>query len=110
MPIRHGGILAKRASTWLRDHFWRSTMLPRQSKPTTWNEFLPISIPITLIVLLRLWDMGCSLSLAPLARFVAGGAAARPDHPITGSQTSEFAVMHNWWSFDVVGCSSSETR
>jgi len=23
MPIRHGGILANRASTWPRDHFWR---------------------------------------------------------------------------------------
>jgi hypothetical protein len=32
---------------------------------------------------LSLWDMGCSLSLAPLARFVAGGAGARPDHPIS---------------------------
>src|SRR4029450_6450807 len=84
MPIRHADILAKRASTWLRDHFWRNTMPPRSSKPTTWNEFLPISIPITVIVLLRLWDMGCSLSLAPLARFVAGGAGARPDHPING--------------------------
>jgi hypothetical protein len=40
MPTRQAGILAKRASTWLRDHFWRSTMLPRPSKPTTWNEFL----------------------------------------------------------------------
>src|SRR5215467_111854 len=86
MPIRHDGILAKRASTWLRDHFWRNTMPPRSSKPTTWNEFLPISIPITVIVLLRLWDMGCSLSLAPLARFVAGRAGARPDHPISGHE------------------------
>src|SRR6516164_10166677 len=85
MPIRHAGILAKRTSTWLRDHFWRNTMPPRTSKPTTWNEFLPISIPITVIVLLSLWDMGCSLSLAPLARFVAGGAGARPDHPISGN-------------------------
>jgi hypothetical protein len=67
-------------------YFWRNTMPPRSSKPTTWNEVLPISIPITVIVLLRLWDMGCSLSLAPLARFVAGGAGARPDHPIKGHQ------------------------
>src|SRR5262245_14184551 len=94
MPIRHDGILAKRASTWLRDHFWRNTMPPRSSKPTTWNEFLPISIPITVIVLLRLWDMGCSLSLAPLARFVAGRAGARPDHPISGHQWLVFAAMH----------------
>src|SRR5215467_6142669 len=91
MPIRHDGILAKRASTWLRDHFWRNTMPPRSSKPTTWNEFLPISIPITVIVLLSLWDMGCSLSLAPLARFVAGGAGARPDHPISGQPNAQTA-------------------
>src|SRR5580692_11635148 len=43
MPIRQGGILASRASTWPRDHFCRSTMAPRASWPTTWNEFLPIS-------------------------------------------------------------------
>src|SRR5689334_20518462 len=33
--------------------------------------------------------MGCSLSLAPLARFVAGRAGARPDHPINGPQTPQ---------------------
>src|SRR6266404_6512770 len=49
MPIRQGGILASRASTWPRDHFCRSTMAPRASWPTTWNEFLPISMPITAI-------------------------------------------------------------
>src|SRR6516225_11389230 len=66
MPIRHAGILAKRTSTWLRDHFWRNTMPPRTSKPTTWNEFLPISIPITVIVLLSLWDMGAPCLWRPL--------------------------------------------
>ena len=30
--------------------------------------------------------MACSLSLEPLARFVTGGAGARPDHPINGGQ------------------------
>src|SRR5260221_2475881 len=34
MPIRQGGILASRASTWPRDHFCRSTMAPRASWPT----------------------------------------------------------------------------
>src|ERR1700674_2678955 len=66
MPIRHVGILAKRASTWPRDHFCRSTIAPRSSWPTTWNEFLPISMPITAIALSNFWDMACSLSLAPL--------------------------------------------
>src|SRR5882672_7904718 len=33
MPIRQGGILASRASTWPRDHFCRSTMAPRASWP-----------------------------------------------------------------------------
>src|SRR6266496_3649680 len=59
-------MLAKRASTWPRDHFCRSTMAPRSSWPTTWNECLPISMPITAIVLSSFWDMACSLSLAPL--------------------------------------------
>src|SRR5450759_1751554 len=66
MPTRHGGMLAKRASTWPRDHFCRSTIAPRSSWPTTWNEFLPISMPITAIALSNFWDMACSLSLAPL--------------------------------------------
>src|ERR1700746_536056 len=47
MPIRHGGRLVSRASTWPRDHFCRSTIAPRRSCPTTWNEFLPISMSIT---------------------------------------------------------------
>jgi hypothetical protein len=42
MPIRHGGIFASRASTWPRDHFCRSTMAPRPSRPTTWNEFADV--------------------------------------------------------------------
>src|SRR3981081_4660997 len=66
MPIRQGGTLASRASTWPRDHFCRSTMAPRASWQTMWNEFLPISMPITAIALSNFWDMACSLSLAPL--------------------------------------------
>src|SRR4029077_10744322 len=42
-------ILAKRASTWPRDHFWHSTIAPRSSWPTVWNEFLPISMPTAVI-------------------------------------------------------------
>ena len=45
IPMRQGRMLANRASAWLRDHFCRSTMAPRSSWPTMWNEFLPISIP-----------------------------------------------------------------
>src|SRR5437868_14907224 len=65
MPIRHGGRLASRASTWPRDHFCRSTILPRRSWPTRWKEFLPISMPITAISLLSFSDMACSLSSLP---------------------------------------------
>src|SRR5215471_18365310 len=35
-------------------------MLPRRSWPMRWNEFLPISMPITAISLLSFWDMACS--------------------------------------------------
>src|SRR5262245_12830290 len=38
MPIRHGGRLASRVSTCPRDHFCRSTIAPRRSWPTTWND------------------------------------------------------------------------
>src|SRR3954467_11151441 len=82
MPIRQGGILASRASTWPRGHFCRSTMAPRASWPTTWNEFLPISMPITAIAVLGVLDMACSLSLAPLASFACwrGRSTAGPPH------------------------------
>src|ERR1700736_63559 len=85
MPIRHGGRLASRASTWPRDHFWRSTRAPRRSWPTMWNEFLPISMPITATLLSRFWDMTCSFVFgAPLPVWLADRAGARPDHPILG--------------------------
>jgi hypothetical protein len=42
MPIRHGGMLASRVSTWPRDHFCRSAIAPRLSRPTTWKEFADI--------------------------------------------------------------------
>jgi hypothetical protein len=61
--------------------------------PSPVNEFLPISMPITATALLRFWDMACSLSLEPLARFVTGGAGARPDHSITGSHTRTQSVV-----------------
>src|SRR6478736_9744089 len=31
--------------------------------PTRWNEFLPISMPMTATSLLRFWDMACSFAL-----------------------------------------------
>src|SRR5215475_6621539 len=66
MPIRHGGMLATCASIWPRDHFCRRTIAPRWSSPTTWNEFLPISIPIVAMVAIDLLDMAVlRLTLAP---------------------------------------------
>src|SRR5215470_1430839 len=66
MPIRHGGMLASRVSIWPRDHFCRSTIAPRRSRPTTWNEFLPISMPIVAMVAIDLLDMAVlRLTLAP---------------------------------------------
>src|SRR5258708_2742718 len=66
MPIRHGDMFASRASTWPRDHFCRSTMAPRRSRPITWNEFLPISMPIVAMVAIDLLDMAVlRLTLAP---------------------------------------------
>src|SRR5215468_11943517 len=66
MPIRHGGMFASRVSIWPRDHFCRSTIAPRRSRPTTWNEFLPISMPIVAMVAIDLLDMAVlHLTLAP---------------------------------------------
>src|SRR6266567_1786493 len=81
MPIRHAGRLANRASTWPRDHFCRSTSAPRSSWPTTWNEFLPISMPMAAILELT-GDMACSLSSVPHASFYRRRAwsTAGPSH------------------------------
>jgi hypothetical protein len=46
--------------------------------------------------------MTCSLCLEPLARFVTGGAGARPDYPISGHSLPKFAVMHNSADSNVV--------
>jgi hypothetical protein len=43
IPIRQDAILASRVLTCPRDHRWLKTIAPRLSRPTTWNEFLPIS-------------------------------------------------------------------
>src|ERR1700690_611077 len=88
MPTRHGGMLAKRASIWPRDHFCRSTMAPHSSWPTTWNEFLPISMPMTAIGLSSFWDMACSLSLSGLPSILCrwGGSTAGPSHSDVPSQ------------------------
>src|SRR6516164_3323264 len=80
MPIRHGGRLASRASTWPRDHFCRNTKAPRRSWPTRWNEFLPISMPMTAISLLSFWDMACSFALGAPRQF---GPLAGLEHGTT---------------------------
>src|SRR4029077_8027657 len=71
MPIKQAGMLANRVSTWPRGHFCRSTIAPRPSRPTTWNGFLPISIPITAITLLSFSDMACSFRWVPLTSLLA---------------------------------------
>src|SRR5215471_13151774 len=72
MPIRHAAMLASRASIWPRDHFCRSTIAPRRSRPTTWNEFLPISMPIVAMVGLDLLDMAVLLLIASPSQHHAG--------------------------------------
>src|SRR5229473_2080343 len=85
MPIRQGGILASRASTWPRDHFCRSTMAPRASWPTTWiladidADHGDRGIGCLGHGVLLVFGAPCPASLA-------GGAGARPDHPISGHE------------------------
>src|SRR5262249_56808166 len=95
MPIRHGGILASRDATCPRDHFCRSTIAPRPVSPTTWNEFLPISIPITAITPLGSSAMGILLSLNASFQLIADSAGARPDHPISGPIDSLAGCQYN---------------
>jgi hypothetical protein len=65
MPIRHGGKLASRASTSPRDHFCRSTIVPCRSRPPTWNEFLPISMPIVATIGIFVGHGGPPFNRAP---------------------------------------------
>src|SRR6266566_7135955 len=93
MPIRHVGRLASLASIWPRDHFCRSTIAPRSSWPTTWNEFLPISMPMAAILELT-GDMACSLSSVPHASFYRrrGWSTAGPSHYRTSTHNSRTSV------------------
>jgi hypothetical protein len=59
--------LASRAFTLPRPFL--PQIAPRLSRPTRWNEFLLISMPINAIALLSLCDRLCSLTLAPPANF-----------------------------------------
>ena len=54
-------------------HFCRSTIAPRPSSRTTWNEFLPISMPITAIALCAVAAIGILLVLAPPASLSLAG-------------------------------------
>src|SRR5215472_9669172 len=56
-----------------------------------WNEFLPISIPITAGELSSFRDMACSCLWCPLPAFAAGRAGARPD------QCSEASCHSSGW-------------
>jgi hypothetical protein len=46
---------------------------------------IPISMPTTVIAVLSVRVMACSLSVAPWPASVAGGGGARPNHPIDGN-------------------------
>src|SRR5215472_9885789 len=87
MPIRQRAILASRASTCPRDHFCRSATAPRPSRPTTWTEFLPISISIAAIIPFRISVMVCSFHLAP-------PASLRADRGQEHGRTIPLAVVH----------------
>jgi hypothetical protein len=51
MPIRQAGRLANQVSRAPRVNFRWKMILPRLSRPITWNVFLPRSMPITAILL-----------------------------------------------------------
>ena len=78
---------------------------PCSSWPTTWNEFLPISIPITAIAELSVFDMACLLVLAPLLSLSPAGqehgrTIPLPDMrvPICCGAKDQFSIR------DVLGC------
>src|SRR5262249_32887361 len=82
MPIRHGGTFASRASTWALDLLCRSRIAPRSSRPTTWNEFFPMSMPIVATVAVDLVNMAVLLQLParPSITLGRGRSTAGPFH------------------------------
>src|SRR6516165_2316406 len=97
MPIRHGGRLTSRASSWPRDHFWRSTIAPRSSRPMMWNEFFPISMPIVATAVLDLLDMAVLLFITPSQHHLLVGWEHGRTIPLADSRrvTSCKQLPHN---------------
>src|SRR6266478_1585319 len=84
-------MFASRASTWPRVHFWRTTIAPRRSRPTTWKEFLPMSMPIVATVEFALLDMAVLLVLgcpSSIARW-QGRSTAGPFHYVWSGRASQ---------------------
>ena len=73
-----------------RDHFCRSTIAPRPSSPTTWNDRYQCRLRQSHSVLSQPWRPP---RLGAPGQFIAGGARAWPDHPITGNRTSAGASV-----------------
>src|SRR5208337_2651791 len=84
MPIRQGGRLARKLSSWLRESLRLSTMAPQLSTPIRWKTFLPISIPITAISELHLADFVCAGMNVLLAVSAPQGRWGPPVHSISG--------------------------
>jgi hypothetical protein len=82
MPIRHGGMLASRASVWPRDHFCHVVALDQRGAVVPWNESLPTSMPIVATVRLDFLDVAVlRLTLAPFEHH----SLARQEHGQTVS-------------------------
>jgi hypothetical protein len=82
---RQGGTLASRASTWPRDHFCRSTDGAARIGANDVERVLADIDADHAIAVLSVWDMTCSLSLAPLCQLrLLAGQEQRPDHHISG--------------------------
>ena len=58
----------------------RSTIAPRSSRPTTWNEFLPMSMPIVATIAVDLLDMAVLLHYPVQRRAGSVGSTAGPFH------------------------------
>src|SRR5712664_805026 len=94
MPIRQAGMLESRVSTWPRDHFCRSTIAPRRSKPTTWNEFLPISMPIVATVVFDFFDMAMlRLTIGPSQHHLEGGREHGRTIPLADLRAADAGIL-----------------
>src|SRR4051812_24157791 len=96
-PIRQGGRLARRSSSWPRASFWRQRILPCLSMPIRWKTFLPRSMPMVVTrscrVLLVMGVVSAAF-VVPAFPYPAGNTAGPCHYGVPVGADSSPDVLH----------------